>query len=1010
MTSAKSTGINVSFYLPNSNPDVVEQQATAVLENAFSQLSQLKDIRSTSKYNSGQISLMFDKTADMPIKQMEVSALIRRTFAQLPHGISYPTIAASLHGDYNRNNTPFLTFSISAPLQPFQIKRTTEAVYYKALAGIPGISKMVITGPENTQLTIEYNKDKCIAWHINPAILDGILKKSIATTHIGSIKGHDGNIFFLQIQSTVYNETDIENLLLPAGSGRFIHLKDIATVSKEEKETSDYYRINGKNSVNLYITAREGENKITLANKVKAIVKQSAKELPNGFEVRLDYDNAQLLIGEMYKDGKLISISLAVLLMFVLVIYRAWRPVLILIIGLIMNIALIIIAAWLLHISVHLYTVSGIAIAFGIMISNAIVMMDYYFKARTRKAFLSLLSTTLITIASLILLLNISENDSNLSDFSGVMIIALTASLIVELWFTAALYELFDKKRWLLKKGIVRSFPGRKRIFIVYTRYYWVISFLAKHKKLFFTGLVLLFGLPLFMLPAKWEGDKWYNDLYNNSLGSDTYKEDIKSVVDKLTGGTLRLFVNNISGNTGYRDAAETKLYVNAELPYGSAGDQMNTILTDFENYLQTVTGIDKYVTRIFSGQSGSIEISFKKEYNSLPYLLKTQLIARSLDWGGVDWTIVGVGEGFSNFSNEEIPSFKVNLMGYNYDELIRQTYLLANKLKIHKRVQNISINERKEANKTAKEFTLELDSRKMALLKTSKFEILTHLNALSNPLGPQLYITLNNKYYPVLLKEKNASTYSNYALMNEPLVISNSQSVRVKDLGKLDTPATLGSIRKINRQYVQTLSFDYLGASQFGNEYLDDVLKDMRKEMPLGYSITRENEEGEPETSKYQYSLILVMVIIAYFMAGIQFENLYQPLIVIVCIPVSFIGSFLMFAINDFYFDQGGQVAFTLLAGLTVSAVIHIVNDYNVFKKESKSKKALNKLIIKVVLNRAYVISFATAAVCCGLMPFLMEGTNEVFWFSLAAVITGGMLASLFAMFIIVPVLLLYL
>jgi multidrug efflux pump subunit AcrB len=1009
MTSAKSTEVNITFYLSNSSPDVVEQQATALLENAFSQLSQLKNIQSFSRYNSGQISLTFDKTADMQIKQMEVSALIHRTFAHLPPGTSYPAISASLNGDYNKYNTPFIIFSISAPLQPFQIKRTVEAAYYKTLSGIPGISRMMVTGPENTQLTIEYDIDKCQAYHINPVILGGILKKNIATTHLGSIKGQDGNAFFLQIQSSVYNETDIENLLLPTSSGSFIHLKDIATVIKEERETSDYYRINGKNSVNLYITAREGENRITLANKIKTIVNQTAKDLPKGFEVRLERDDAQSLIIEMYRDYKHVAISLGVLLIFVLVIYRAWRPVFILVIGLLMNIALIIIITWLFNISIHLYTVSGVAIAFGIMISNAIVMMDHYFQSRTRKAFLSLLSTTLITMASLIVMLHISENDSHLSDLSGVMISALTASLLVALWFTPAIYELFNEKSRPLKKGMFSSFLNRKRNFILYTRYYWVTSFLAKYKKLFFTSLVLLFGLPLFMLPAKWEGDKWYNDLYNNSLGSDKYKEDIKPVVDKLTGGTFRLFVNNISGNAGYREATETKLYVNGELPYGSTGEQLNTIFKDFETYLQTVPGIDKYVTRVFSGQLGNIEISFKKGYNNLPYQLKSRLVARSMDWGGVDWTIVGVGIGFSNTSSEENPSFKVNLLGYNYDELNKQVYLLATKLKMHKRVQNITINEKKEGDdKTAKEFTLELDSKKMALLQTNKFEILSHINALSRPSRPQLYIPLENKYYPVLLKEKNASVYSNYTLMNEPLVVSNTKSVRIKELGILDTLATLGIIRKINRQYVQTLSFDFLGAPQFGSNYLDEVLEDMRKEMPLGFSVDRKENEGrEPETSKYQYSLLLLMAIIAYFISSIQFGNLYQPLIIAVSIPVSFIGSFLMFAMNDFYFDQGGQVAFILLAGLSVSAVIHIVNDFNIVKKENKSKNVLNKLIIKVVIKKVYAILFATVAVCCGLIPFLMEGTDEVFWFSLAAVITGGMLASLFAVFVVVPVLL---
>lgn len=172
----------------------------------------------------------------------------------------------------------------------------------------------------------------------------------------------------------------------------------------------------------------------------------------------------------------------------------------------------------------------------------------------------------------------------------------------------------------------------------------------------------------MFLLPSKWEGQEWYNQ----SIGSDFYQEEVRPYVDKLLGGTLRLFVNEVYERGGYRSPEKTMLYVNAEMPYGTTPAQMNQIIEKVEAFLQSVEGLDKFVSRVASGQTASLQITFaeEQEKGALPYRLKNQLIARSLDWSGVGWSIYGVGEGFSNNSGENLASFRVEMRGYNYDAL----------------------------------------------------------------------------------------------------------------------------------------------------------------------------------------------------------------------------------------------------------------------------------------------------------------------------------------------------
>src|SRR5688572_7185840 len=75
--------LTISYSLKDAPPEVVEQEATAILENALSQLTQLKKIYSLSSNESGTIELTFDKEANIAFKKFEVNSIIRHVFSRL---------------------------------------------------------------------------------------------------------------------------------------------------------------------------------------------------------------------------------------------------------------------------------------------------------------------------------------------------------------------------------------------------------------------------------------------------------------------------------------------------------------------------------------------------------------------------------------------------------------------------------------------------------------------------------------------------------------------------------------------------------------------------------------------------------------------------------------------------------------------------------------------------------------------------------------------------------------
>ena len=128
--------------------------------------------------------------------------------------------------------------------------------------------------------------------------------------------------------------------------------------------------------------------------------------------------------------------------------------------------------------------------------------------------------------------------------------------------------------------------------------------------------------------------------------------------------------------------------------------------------------------------------------------------------------------------------------------------------------------------------------------------------------------------------------------------------------------------------------------------------------------------------------------------MLAMTFESFRYPLPVIFMIPISFIGLFLVFGLSDFAFDQGGFAAFVMLCGIVVNAGIYLVTTYQQTHD-----------YIKAFSRKITPISLTIVSTILGLLPFLSDGPEEVFWFDFAIGTIAGMAFSVIAIIFVLPV-----
>ncbi len=563
--------LNISFSLPATPPELVEQLVTAPLENALSGLGGLKNISSISENGRGSIGLLFEKSEDMDQKRFEVATIIRRMYKQLPEGLSYPVVQQG--GNDDRSAMPLLVYSIFAPLPPEEIKSTAERLLARPLAQLPNVQQATVTGAQPWQLKLTFDRHKMAVWGLQKADLANALHTWGRGHHLGVHVLGSGQPVFVEATASLQQVADLEALPLAMPNGTVVPLGTVARVERIPARPSSFYRVNGQNAVPLVISAHKGSNRLAVGKAVKTRLNKLAAQLPPGHNLRNDYDDTEFVAAELDKIYVRSSLSVLILVLFILLVRRNLRYLAVLLSGIAVNLSLVGICLWALGLGIHLYTLAGLTVSFGILLDNALVMLDHYHRQRDRRVFLALLAASLTSMAALLLVLLLPEEERmDLGDFAMVVSLGIATSLVVALWYTPAAWAL-----WIGKKTPA---PGAAEATSKGFRYYTqLVQWLARKRKWTVAATVLLFGTPVFWLPMQWEGQEWYN----RTLGNEWYLEEVRPWTDKLLGGSLRLFVRDVFEKSGYRSNERTRLYVNARMPVGHTLEQMDAAMRQIE-------------------------------------------------------------------------------------------------------------------------------------------------------------------------------------------------------------------------------------------------------------------------------------------------------------------------------------------------------------------------------------------------------------------------------------------
>ncbi len=980
--------LRVSYRWANASQHAIERKVTSKLEGTFSTLKNVQKIYSRSHSDYGEIFLEYDKSVDLEKERFNISTLIRQVYSGLPKEVGYPKISYQRPDD---NDIRLLSYSLISKDDNQDVNRFIDKILTPKISKNQNVNSVNFEGIPSYYYEIKYDTRKINALNITESDIIQALQNIISTETLGTVIDYkkSDNQKFAILRNVSRNENDLYQLPIKKVDSKIIKLKDIAWLTKKNSIEISLFRINGMKTISFSIIADKSANQIRLANLIKQNINELENTYPN-YNFILTNDATSYLKKELKNIFLRTLISLFFLLLLTAIIYRNAQYVTSLFISLLVTILISFIFFKVFKVDVHIYSLMALAISIGFVIDNSIITIDHFLRTRNKNIILPIFAATLTTIAPLLFITALDDSIKvNLIDFSWALIIVLISSLIVSFFLIPSIIKptIFSIKKWKIKK--------LKKLLFFNEYYLKSIFFIKRFRLLLGPIFIFLFGIPLFLLPETLEDDSSFSKFYNETIGSEYYTNEVRPITDKYLGGVLKLFVENSLDGSFLEHPERLSVSVRIKTPFGSTINYVDEICKKFEASLQLNKGlgIDFFQTNIYGKRTAQMDVYFDSNIEpDFPYKLKGFLEKESLTMSGIDFSIFGVGKPFGTSSGVAYDS-TIIVTGYDYAKLNQYAEVVKDKLEQNNRIDHIVIQGEPSWQSTINKKYVAKNLDHISKNVLNNF----YENFASKQIGNY---KIKNDVIPIKLRSNMMSKNSSNIVFNTQFYVNDSILYKPKHNIQLNLVDVPDKIVKENQEYQLALQYEFKGTYKHSQIVKKEIIEKFSKSFMAGFKI----KDGDPKpfgSMDYKlYISLFVCVFIIFCICSILLESLRKSIIIILTVPITFIGVFLSLYALDIGFTSGVYGALILLVGLLVNSAIFIINEYTNYNKKLNATKsfikAFNKKIIPVIITIISTI--------IGLIPFLISDESNNFWYPFAITICVGLIFSIITILFVLP------
>ena len=1018
--------ITIRTELTGAAPLEVENLLTKPIEEAVGVIRNVRVVRSVSRSGQSDVTLEFVWGTDMDIAGVDVREKV--DIIELPLDARRPMLLR-----FDPSSEPIMRLGLmqkseddvvhhASESELKALRRLAEDRIKNDLEAQEGTAAVKVSGGLEDEIQIQVDQQKLSQLGISiKTIADRIRAENV---NLSGGRLEEGDQRFLVRTLNEFKSVDeFNNAIIANVQDRPVYLRDVATVSRGYKEREAITRVNGRESVELAVYKEGDANTVQVARRVQARLEQVRESLPDNLELIQIYDQSHF-ISAAIQQVTAAAIAGGVLAILVLYGFLGDARSTWIIAG---AIPVSVIGTFLLmysnNVSLNIMSLGGIALAVGMLVDNAIVVLENIVRKKEKGADLveaarqgttevgsAVVASTLTTIAVFFPMVFISGIAGELfRDQALTVTFALILSLLVALTLIPMLATLGTGSRYAAEDHVFREQPERN---VMVRGFQWLFELFTKLVSL----IVRLVGL--LMIAVRW--------LFWVLLWVPRF------VLQRFSDGAARVYVPLLRWSLDHRAmvvlgavvifAATMSLVprLGTELiPQLSQGEfSVNLRLSPGAPISET----DRAVQAVYdsTGKIDDVELSYSvagtgnrldanpvdagENTGSLHLTLKTGA-DRATEGKAMDVmreALAEIPDVQYEFSRPSLMSFaspiQIEIAGFDLESLERVNQVILGSMTESGRFTDIKTT----IELGNPEIQIIFDQERAAALGLAVRDIADRVVANVRGEVATRY-TMHDKKIDVLVRSvdtRHASIAEIRQLIVNPAA---ERPVTLEAVAEVRVSRGPAEIRRVAQERVALISaniaFGDLGAAAIEAQSIIDSTP-----LPQGISamVAGQNEEMVASFRSMQFALLLAVFLVYLVMAS-QFESLIHPLVILFTIPLALVGAVIALFITGTTVNVVAFIGVIMLAGIVVNNAIVLVDLINQLRAKGVEK---TEAIMEAGRERLRPILMTTLTTALGLLPMAIGfGEGAEMRTPMAITVIGGLLVSTLLTLVVIPV-----
>ena len=963
-------------YFGNSAEDI-ENLVTRPLEKELKSITGVKTIRSTSVQDYSVITVEFNSEEDLDEAVRRVKDAVDLAKPELPTDLD--TDPAVLEIDLSQ--IPIMTVNVSGDYDQDQLRRYAEQIQDE-LENIKEVNSVELKGAQEKEVEVAVDFRRMEALEVNFFDIEQAIVGENLTLSVGEID-NDGLSRAVRVVGEFTDPRQLEGIIVKAENQRTIFLRDIAEVTFDFEDPTSIARADQLPVISLDVIKRSGENLLTTADQVNAIVAQMDEELPDGLNLSVFNDTSINTRNEVRNlENSIISGVLLVVL--VLMFFLGLRNALF--VGIAIPLSMLMGILWLslTGVTLNIVVLFALILALGLLVDNGIVVVENIYRYRQEGANASeasklgaaevatpIIASTATTLAAF---LPLAFWPGIIGEFMKYFPITLIVVLVSSLIVALVINPVFTQRLMTVDKR-AETAEGRKKKLRKMVRNLIIMALLgilgfASGQSWLLNFMIISIGATLLYFFLLRPGAFFFQ---NRALPAmeRAYDRFIRWSLRRaglVFGGTIVLLFVAIGLSAWKPPAVEffpsaDPIYVNAfvELPIGSEIQATNDVVYEVEQRI----------------------IDVVDPYGEIVEAVLTQIGENTADPNGLPEP--GVTPNRARITVSFVP--------YQERQGISTTDIMSEIREVVKGIPGVAISVDKNADgpATGKPINLEVSGDDLDKLVTLSEDLIAYLNA-QNIAGieeltpdiklgkPELTVGVDreaarrfgistqdvafalrtaifgrevSKYkqgeddYPIFIRLQEEERNSVEDLLRQRITFRDPANGRISQIPlstvtSVEYTSTYSSIKRKDQKRVLTIYSNVLNGYVANNiiPQLEEAMENYQLPNSFSWEFTGEQQQQE-EDSAFLGGAFLVALFTMFIIIVAQFNSLSSPFIIMMAVLFSTIGVLLGY----FFFGGTFSVIFTgvgiiSLAGVVVNNAIVLI-DYTslIMKDKARSK-----------------------------------------------------------------------